>query len=221
MTNYTCEKCSFTTTIKTHYNRHLDTEKHKLNCSPLSQQLTDLKKQEAAMKAELKIKEIQQKAELKLKEMDLKQQIKDDLVKTEEKVLSRGNLEKAIPLITLMERVIDRPTLEDYNDIFNGVTTFEDIFLRDFLEEYAQNKSIVINKNNKTGYYMNNAPCLWFYTDNAPIKRLFSLIPLYHKYLKEYAKENGCNTKHFTLPLDTQKALEQKIMEEITYGICF
>lgn len=234
--SFTCAKCSYTTDRKVNYDRHCESEKHKMKVSPLAQQLHELKIKEMELKTETKMKEYEQKAEikreemekkqeLKVKEMDLKQQIKDELVKTEEKVMSRASLEKVIPLITLMERVIDRPTLDDYNHVFNGITTFEDIFMRDFLEEYAENKSIVVDKRGKTGYYMNNAPCLWmFYTDDTmsnPIKRVFSLIPLYHKYLKEFAKENGCNIKNFNLSLDTQKALEEKIMDEITYGICF
>jgi len=150
-------------------------------------------------------------------------QIKQELEKTEEKMVTRSSLEKSIPLITLMERVIDRSTLEDYNDIFNGAETFQDIFLRDFRAEYAENKSIVVDKGGKTGYYMNNAPCLWmFYIDDKmanPIKRLFTLIPLYHKYLKDFAKENGCNIKHFDLTLDMIAELEAVLLDEISYLI--
>lgn len=224
---YSCEKCSFTTHIKTHYARHLDTEKHRIKCSPLclplAHQLTELKKQELIAKNELKIKEMDLKTESKIKEMELKQQIKDELLKTEEKVVSRKMLEGSVSLITLMERVIDIPTIEDYNDIFNGASTFQDTFLRDFREEYALNKSIVLEKGGKMGYYMNNAPCLWmFYTDDKmsnPIKRLFSLIPLYHTYLKDFAKENGCNIKDFNLTLDVIAELEAVLLNEITYLI--
>jgi hypothetical protein len=231
---YNCEKCFFTTHIKTHYNRHLETEKHKLKCSPLAQQLIDLKMKEMEFKTEAKMKEmaaklemkreeLEKKDEIKRKEIELKQQIKDELLQTEDKVISRLSLEKSIPLIKLMERVIDRSTIEDYNDIFNGATTFEDVFLRDFREEYAENKSIVLDKGGKTGYYMNNAPCLWFfYTDDPlgnPVRRLFSLIPLYHKYLKEFAKENGCNIERFVLTADVQKRIEDHLLEDITYMV--
>ena len=232
--SFTCAKCSYTTDRKLNYDRHCESDKHKIKASPLAQQLHELKIKEMELKTETKMKEYEQKAEikraemeqkqeLKLKEMELKQQIKEELLKTEEKVVRRATLEKVIPLITLMERVIDRSTIEDYNDIFNGVTTFQDIFLRDFRDEYAENKSIVVDKNGKTGYYMNNAPCLWmFYTNDKisnPIKRLFSLIPLYHKYLKDFAKENGCNIKHFNLSLDVIAELEAVLLDEITYMV--
>ena len=233
---YICEKCSFTTHIKTHYHRHLETEKHKLKCSPLAQQLIDLKVKEMELKTEVKMKEmeakigmkreeLEKKQEIKMKEMELKQQIKEELLQTEDnKILTRFSLDKSIPLIKLMERVIDRPTIEDYNDIFNGAATFEDIFLRDFQEEYAENKSIVLDKGGKTGYYMNNAPCLWFFnTDDSigcsPVKRLFSLITLYHKYLKDFAKENGCNVERFKLEDDVKKRLEAQLLEDITYMV--
>lgn len=231
---YNCEKCSFTTHIKTHYQRHIETEKHKLKCSPLAQQLIDLKMKEMELKNEAKMKEmeakvemkraeLEKKQEIKMKEMELKQQIKDELLHTEDKVLCRFSLEKNIPLIKLMERVIDRPTIEDYNDIFNGAATFEDVFLRDFHEEYAENKSIVLDKGGKTGYYMNNAPCLWFFNTNDtvcnPIKRLFSLITLYHKFLKEFAKENGCNIERFNLTDDVKKQIEDQLIEDITYMV--
>jgi hypothetical protein len=234
--SFTCAKCSYTTDRKLNYDRHCESDKHKMKVSPLAQQLHELKIKEMELKTETKMKEYEQKAEikraemeqkqeLKVKEMELKQQIKDELLKTEDKVVSRANLEKVIPLITLMERVIDRSTLEDYLNVFNGAATFQDIFLRDFRMEYAENKSIVVDKGGKTGYYMNNAPCLWmFYTDDKmsnPIKRVFSLIPLYHKYLKDFAKENGCNIKHFNLSLDVIAELESAILDEITYRVCF
>lgn len=34
MVNYSCDVCNFSTTIKTHYNRHLNTKKHKKNAKP-------------------------------------------------------------------------------------------------------------------------------------------------------------------------------------------
>lgn len=231
---YNCDKCSFTTHIKTHYNRHLETEKHKLKCSPLAQQLIDLKMKEMELKNEAKMKEmeakvdlkraeLEKKQEIKMKENELKQQIKEELLQTEDKIITRLSLEKSVPLIALMERVIDRSTIEDYNDIFNGATTFEDVFLRDFREEYAENKSIVLDKGGKTGYYINNAPCLWFFYTNDlignPIKRLFSLITLYHKYLKEFAKENGCNIEQFNLTDDIKKQLENQLLDDITYMV--
>lgn len=227
---YTCEKCSFTTHIKTHYNRHLETEKHKINCSNLSQQLADLKKEEAQMKAELKIKEIEQKHELKMKEKELKEQIKmqvkTELLKAEEKMIKRHIIEKSISMINLMERIIDCPEIEDYCNIFNGAITFEELFMRDFVNEYEDNKSIVLEKGgldgNFSGYYINNCPCIWwFHTKEtlvtSPLQRFLTLIPLYHKYLKEYAKDNGCNVKEFYLTPEVQKDLEQRIIEHITY----
>jgi hypothetical protein len=71
---------------------------------------------------------------------------------------------------------------------------------------------------------MNNAPCVWFFnTDDSigcsPIKRLFSLITLYHKYLKDFAKENGCNVERFKLEDDVKKRLEAQLLEDITYMV--
>ena len=36
MVNYTCEPCGFSTTIKTHYTRHLTTKKHERNSKPFT-----------------------------------------------------------------------------------------------------------------------------------------------------------------------------------------
>lgn len=219
---YTCDKCSFATQIKTHYNRHCGTEKHKLKTSPdLAKQLANIKVEEMELKTDMKRIELERKQELKKKEHDLKEQIKEDLLKTEEKMITRKTLEKALPVITLMEQVIDRPQLEDYTDIFNGAATFEDIFMRDFLAEYDNSKSVVLEKGLKTAYYMNNAPCLWYFYQNDTtangLTRILSLIPLYHKYLKEYAKENGCNVKEFNLSQEEKNRLEQWMKEEMTF----
>jgi len=235
--SYTCEKCAFTTHIKTHYNRHLATEKHKLKCSPLSQQLHELKIKEMELKTETKMKEYETKAdikreelekkqELKIKEMELKMQIKEqvktELLKTEEKMIKRNDIEKSVSMITLMERIIDCPEIEDYNNIFNGAMTFEELFMRDFLSEYEDNRSIVLEKGGTTGYYINNCPCIWWFNTNdflikSVLTRFLDLIPLYHKYLKAYAKENGCNVKDFHLAPEVQKDLEQRMIERITY----
>lgn len=231
---YTCEKCAFTTHIKTHYNRHLETEKHKLKCSPLAQQLHELKIKEMELKTETKMKEYETKAdikreelekkqELKIKEMELKQQIKDELLKTEEKVMPRHTIERSCSVLSLMGKVIDRPTIEDFNNIFNGADTFQEVFLRDFRLEYAENKSIVLDKNGKTGLYINNHPCMWGFsvTDTwfPCLPRFLSLIPLYHKYLKEFAKENGCKTEYFVLTKEVIAELEAVLIDEITYSI--
>jgi hypothetical protein len=241
---YVCEMCNFATPIKTHYNRHCGTEKHKLKTAPdLQKQLANIKIEEMELKTEMKLKEskekqeakqielemkqnlkrieLEKKQELKKKEHDLKEKIKEDLLKTEEKMIARKTLEKALPVITFMEQVIDRPKLEDYTDIFNGAATFEDIFMRDFLAEYDNSKSVVLEKGLTTGYYMNNAPCLWFFylndTTANGLTRILSLIPLYHKYLKEYAKENGCNVKQFNLSQEEKNRLEEWMREEMTF----
>lgn len=219
---YTCEKCSFVTHNKSLFARHCDTEKHKLKTAPdLQKQLANIKVEEMELKTDMKRIELERKQELKKKEHDLKEKIKEDLLKTEEKMVARKTLEKALPVITFMEQVIDRPKLEDYTDIFNGAATFEDIFMRDFLAEYDNSKSVVLEKGLTTGYYMNNAPCLWFFYQNDTtangLTRILSLIPLYHKYLKEYAKENGCNVKEFNLSQEEKNKLESWMREEMTF----
>jgi len=219
---YVCEKCNFATQIKTHYNRHCGTEKHKLKTTPdLAKQLANIKLEEMELKTDMKRIELERKQELKKKEMELKEQIKEELEKTEEKMIARKTLEKALPVITFMEHVIDRPQIEDYNDIFNGAATFEDIFMRDFLAEYETSKSVVLEKGGKTGYYMNNAPCLWYFylndTTGNGLTRILSLIPLYHKYLKEYAKENGCNVQGFNLSQEEKNRIEDQMKEEMTF----
>jgi hypothetical protein len=241
---YVCELCNFATPIKTHYNRHCGTEKHKLKTTPnLAKQLANIKIEEMELKTEMKLKEskekqeakqielemkqnlkrleLEKKQELKKKEMELKEQIKEELEKTEEKMIVRKTLEKALPVITFMENVIDRPQIEDYNDIFNGAATFEDIFMRDFLAVYETSKSVVLEKGGKTGYYMNNAPCLWYFYQNDTtgngLTRILSLIPLYHKYLKEYAKENGCNIEGFNLSQEEKNRIEDQMKEEMTF----
>jgi len=219
---YVCEKCNFATQIKTHYNRHCNTEKHKLKTTPdLAKQLANIKIEEMELKTDMKRIELERKQELKKKEMELKEQIKEELEKTEEKMIARKTLEKALPVITLMENVIDRPQIEDYNDIFNGAATFEDIFMKDFLAEYETSKSVVLEKGGKTGYYMNNAPCLWYFYQNDTtgngLTRILSLIPLYHKYLKEYAKENGCNVQGFNLSQEEKNRIEDQMKEEMTF----
>jgi len=231
---FTCLKCSYTTDRKLNYERHCVSEKHRLKASPLAQQLHELKVKEMEIKTESKIKEyetkvsikreeLEQKQELKLKEMELKQQIKEELAKTEEKVVHRATIERSISLLSLMERVIDRSTIEDFNDIFNGATTFQEIFLRDFRLEYEENKSIVLYKGGKNGLYINNAPCLWgFSVDDTcfpTLPRFLSLIPLYHKYLKDFAKENGCKTEYFVLTLEVIAELEGVLIDEITYSV--
>ena len=219
---YTCEKCSFVTHNKSLFARHCDTEKHKIKTAPdLAKQLANIKVEEMELKTDMKRIELERKQELKKKEHELKEKIKEDLLKTEEKMIARKTLEKALPVVTFMENVIDRPQIEDYTDIFNGAATFEDIFMRDFLAEYDNSKSVVLEKGCLTGYYMNSAPCLWYFYQNDTtgngLTRILSLIPLYHKYLKECAKENGCNVKEFNLSMDTKKQLEDWMKEEMTF----
>jgi hypothetical protein len=243
--SYTCELCDFTTNIKTHYLRHCNTEKHKLKTVPeLAKQLANIKIEEIELKTQIKLKEnkdkqeakqielelkeelkrleLEKKQELKQKEIELKQQIKEELGKSQEKVVLYTKIERSIPLVALMEQVIDRPTIEDYNNIYNGVITFEEIFIRDFLAEYKLNKSFVIEKGGKVGYYINNAPCLWFLQFND-IKTenlyIYKLIPLYHQYLKDWAKENGCNVQNFHLTEAETQRLKEWMVQETTYSV--
>ena len=247
MSNYICETCNFTTHNKALFTRHNATEKHRLKMVPdLAKQLARIKIEEMELKTEIKLKEnedkqeakrielelkqdlkrkeIEKKQELKMKEIQLKEQIKEELLKTEEKMISRKQMEQSVSVITFMENVIDRPTIEDYNNIFNGATTFEELFMRDFTDEYKTNKSVVIQKGNKTGYYMNNAPCLWYFhlndTMGNGLTRIYTLIQLYHKYLKDYAKENGCNVQSFVLSEEEKKRIELLMLEEMTFLVC-
>jgi hypothetical protein len=233
MATYTCEKCSYTTDRKLNYDRHIDSEKHKLNCSSAAQQLAELKMKEMEMKNEAKRKEMEAKnelrriemeqlQELKAKEMLLKQQIKDEAKKKEEKTISYWKLDGMIPQDQLFYQIIERSTLEDYSNLFHGLITFEELFLRDFVAEYEVNKSVVLCKGRKSGFYTNNHPDLWSMNVHD-VKELavIKLIPDYHAVLKQYAKENGHNTKDFFLSKEEKERIEEQVLELITYNVVY
>jgi len=235
MTNYICEKCAFTTHIKTHYNTHLTTDKHKLKCSTLAQQLMELKIKEMELKNETKMKEMEtkaeikraemeQKQELKLKEIELKHQMKEEAKKKEEKTISYHSLEGQIGCRQLEEQIVERSTLEDYSDIFHGLMTFEELFMRDFEAEYSMNKSVVLEPGHKSGYYLNNHPALWpmdNIIDPRQALSIIKLIPKYHSILKQFAKDNGHNTKDFFLSKEEQTRIEDQVLDRITYIVTY
>jgi len=243
---YTCEKCLFSTYKKTSYDRHCKTQKHKLKVVPeLAKQLANIKMEELQIKTEMKKKESKEKQEakqielelkedlkreelekleaLKKKELELKEQMKEELTK-EDKRISKGIItQQTVGIDTFLLNVVERPELEDYCEIMNGVSTFEELFMRDFLAEYEISKTVILEKNTHIGYYINNVPCMWmFYKDDKignGLTSMLKLIPYYHGVLKEYAKDNGCKVENFTLTDEIKKKLENQIMEEMTYII--
>jgi hypothetical protein len=174
------------------------------------------------MKTNLKKEELEKDLELKQKAMELKEQIKEDLAKSAEKCITKKEMEKSVGGDEFISMLIDKPQIEDYNDMFNGIISFQELFQRDFLELYETNKVIVIDKGQlNVGYWINNAPChTRFYLDDPignGLKRILTTIHIYHQYLKDYAKINGCNVKDFYLSQVEKKELEDWIKEEITF----
>jgi len=243
---YTCEKCLFSTYKKTSYDRHCKTQKHKLKIVPeLAKQLANIKMEELELKTEMKKKESKEKQEakqielelkedlkreelekleaLKKKEYELREQIKEELTKEDKRISFSIIKQQKTGIDAFKLNVIERPELEDYCEIMNGLSTFEELFLRDWLAEYESHKTLVLEKDTNMAYYINNAPCMWLFSKDDRfgngLTSMFELIPYYHRVLKQYAKDNGCKVEDFTLTDEVIKRIQARMIEEMTYII--
>lgn len=235
----------FSTDKKTSYERHCKTQKHKLKIVPeLAKQLANIKMEELELKTEMKKKESKEKQEAKLielelkedlkreelekiealkkKELELKEKIKEELAK-EEKRICQTIIKRSVGIDTFILNVIERPELEDYCEIMNGLSTFEELFLRDWLAEYEINKTVVLEKDTNMAYYINNAPSFWVFNKDDKygngLTSMLKVIPYYYRVLKQYAKDNGCKVEDFTLTDEVIKKIEARLIQEMTYII--
>lgn len=220
---------------KSHYERHLDTLKHKRMMKPkLAKQLADIKMEQMELKSEIKylaieksteVKrlQIEKDLELRQKELEIKEQIKEQI--KPERVVTLREMEMSQGIDKFMDRVALRATIDDYMSLYYGYVTFQDIFKRDFSAEYEEDKVYVIDKDQKNiYYYINNAPCHWFvqYDEKEYAKLyIFSLITHYYNVLKENAIMNGCKVKDFNLEEIDKKELEEWMKEEITFSFSY
>jgi hypothetical protein len=186
------------------------------------------------MTQEIKMKHLEVKNELKMKETIVKEKFKEEL-KQEIKDMKHQDLadsnsvtykqiEDACSMNDFMENIWSHYKVEDYDDIFNGINTFEELFLQYFVEEYDKNKSVVLEKDGKGGYRKNDH-CVWNFVLGDELgcgyKSLKNMIPLIHKTFKNYVKEEGRNVKDFILEEDVKKRLEINIKEAITLRIIY
>jgi len=216
---------------KGHYERHIDSMKHKRLMKPeLAKQLAELKMEQMELKSEIKylaieksteVKrlQIEKDLELRQKELELKQQIKEQA--QPERMITKAEMERSKGMDKFMDRVALRATIDDYMNLYYGYITFQELFKRDFSAEYEEDKVCVIDKSDKTTiHYINNAPCYWFgqFNEKEYAKlRIFYVITHYYNMLKDYAGQNGCKVKDFKLDETDKKELEEWMKEEITF----
>ena len=228
---YTCQKCSYSTDRKLNYERHCVSDRHIINHQePINQAVAEelmmLKITEMKLKEEIREKQMERKQEIKQKEQELKQKLKNDMKAMSKedpnKGLSRNMIAKSICLMSFMENVINRQTIEDYHNIFNGVTDFDALFFKHVEAEYETNKSIVFDKKRNLIYYKNEVD-VWRVDRNDKtndvLKRFSKLIPMYHSYLKELAKENDYPVKDFILSESVHANLHIRLLETITHDV--
>jgi hypothetical protein len=93
------------------------------------------------------------------------------------------------------------------------------------MEEYDINKSVVLEKDGKGAGYRKNEHCVWNFMVGDEFgcgyKTMKSLIPLIHKHLKNFAKEECRNVKDFVLEESVKTRLEGTIKEAITKKIVY
>jgi hypothetical protein len=211
--------------------------------SETANELAELKAKEIELKNELKMKEIEMKNEIKKKESILKEQLKQD-IKTEIKEMRNDALaeegsvfykqiEDSCGIHTFADNLWERVTFNDYDLIFNKATTFGEMYIEKFMEEYETNKCCVMNESDPDlGYYREDRayPNLrvwefranyWLYQDydnGYAILLKQSRTVLYT--MKECAKENGMPYKHLeTMSKEDEEYIAKHIREAITKKI--
>ena len=231
---YECKLCN-----KSFGNRHsnlLDhfkSLKHKRLSKPdIARQLADTNIEHMELKSEIKYLaiekmsevrrlQIEKELELKQKQEELKEQLKEAEEVEREIIITSKEINASLCGNEFINEVKQKPEIKDYNDIFHGITTFQDIFKRDFLEVYETNKVIVIDKAQiGVCYWKNNGGCVTRCTIGeigCGLKRILTVIVRYFEWLKEYATLNGCNIKEFKLSQEVKKELEEWIKERITF----
>ena len=223
---YECKLCN-----KSFGNRHSNllvhfkSLKHKRLAKPdIVRQMAEANSEHKELKTEhkyLAIEKMTKELELKQKQEELKEQLKEDIEIEREIIITSKELNASLCGKEFIDEVKQKPEIKDYNDIFHGITTFQDIFKRDFLEVYETNKVIVIDKAQiGVCYWKNNGGCVTRCTIGeigCGLKRILTVIVRYFEWLKEYATLNGCNIKEFKLSQEVKKELEEWIKERITF----
>jgi hypothetical protein len=243
MTTFSCDACAYTTDRKLNYMRHCNSDKHKLKVSPevatvvnnTMTELANLKMVEMQTKTDFKMKELELKNEIKLKESLLKEKLKIDIkqeivemkqqVKDESDVITYDTIRKSCWIRDFRQKVWERFTIEDYDDIFNSCETFEDVFIKHFMAEYDINKSYVIEKDSYSVYQK----CVDYVSESSyntktikeDVSYMLKLIVLVHQRFGEFAKEEGRNTKGWKLQEEEKKKIEDLMIDMMTKRIYY
>jgi hypothetical protein len=195
--------------------------------------------EETQKKNEFKMKELELKNEIKLKECVLKEKLKQDIkqeilemkqqVVDESRTITFKTIEGACWIRDFKQNVWERFTVEDYDDIFNTFTTFEEVFIKHFMEEYDINKSYVIdpkrNGNNEYYFYVKCVDYVNFTNTYTPetirtrCSEVLSLVPKIHKAFGEMAKEEGRNAKDWKLEESEKVRIEDLMIDMMTKSI--